>query len=433
MINPETTARLDAKAQQILRANDKGGYTVPTKGLYPFQWNWDSALTALGIACFDADRAWQEIEKLLSAQWDNGMVPHIVFWQHEEGYFPGPGEWQSGRTPPTSGITQPPVAATIVRQLANFLPGDHSARVTPMLHALDRWHQWFADARDPDGRGVVAIMHPWESGRDNLPDWDAPLAHVDTSHVGAFLRRDTQLVNAAERPRNHDYDHYMALVQFGRNCQWHVKTIAEKCPFWVAEPGMNAILRRAERDLVALALQFNLPSIATRATHRLARLDHGFNQLWSDIAKGYTTLDLRNNKLEHRLSSGSWLSLYGGPENEERAEIHCSTLNRWRQQIRFALPSFDPGDPAFDDIRYWRGPVWAMINWMIATGLAEHGHPDMADQLADDTAALIDQSAFREYFSPVTGKGGGGKDFSWTAAMWLYWASPSARQKTETQ
>ena len=192
-------------------------------------------------------------------------------------------------------------------------------------------------------------------------------------------------------------------------------------------------MRRAERDLVALALQFNLPNIATCATDRLARLDHGFNQLWSDIAKGYTTLDLRNNKLEHRLSSGSWLSLYGGPENEERAEIHFSTLDRWRQQIRFALPSFDPGDPAFDDIRYWRGPVWAMINWMIATGLAEHGHPDMADQLADDTAALIDQSAFREYFSPVTGKGGGGKDFSWTAAMWLYWASPSARQKTETQ
>ena len=26
----------------ILRENDRGHYTVPTKGLYPFQWNWDS-------------------------------------------------------------------------------------------------------------------------------------------------------------------------------------------------------------------------------------------------------------------------------------------------------------------------------------------------------------------------------------------------------
>jgi hypothetical protein len=27
-----------------------------------------------------------------------------------------------------------------------------------------------------------------------------------------------------------------------------------------------------------------------------------------------------------------------------------------------------------------------------------------------------------EYFCPVTGRGVGGDDFSWTAAMWLHWA-----------
>lgn len=44
---------LDAQAREILRANDRGGYTVLTTGLYPFQWNWDSCLTALGWATFD--------------------------------------------------------------------------------------------------------------------------------------------------------------------------------------------------------------------------------------------------------------------------------------------------------------------------------------------------------------------------------------------
>ena len=29
------------EAVAILRENDRGAYTVPTKGLYPFQWNWD--------------------------------------------------------------------------------------------------------------------------------------------------------------------------------------------------------------------------------------------------------------------------------------------------------------------------------------------------------------------------------------------------------
>ena len=30
---------LNLRAKQILNENDKGGYTIPTDGLYPFQWN----------------------------------------------------------------------------------------------------------------------------------------------------------------------------------------------------------------------------------------------------------------------------------------------------------------------------------------------------------------------------------------------------------
>ena len=69
----------DDQARAILQGNDRGGYTVPTAGLYPYQWNWDSAFSAWGFATFDTDRAWSEIETLLSGQWDSGMVPHIVF------------------------------------------------------------------------------------------------------------------------------------------------------------------------------------------------------------------------------------------------------------------------------------------------------------------------------------------------------------------
>ena len=43
-------------AQSILRANDRGGYTVPSARLYPFQWNWDAGITALGWMRFDEAR-----------------------------------------------------------------------------------------------------------------------------------------------------------------------------------------------------------------------------------------------------------------------------------------------------------------------------------------------------------------------------------------
>ena len=41
----------------ILKENDRGSYSVPTSGLYPFQWNWDSCLSALGQAWDDEVRA----------------------------------------------------------------------------------------------------------------------------------------------------------------------------------------------------------------------------------------------------------------------------------------------------------------------------------------------------------------------------------------
>jgi hypothetical protein len=33
---------------------------------------------------------------------------------------------------------------------------------------------WFRDNRDPEKRGVAVAVHPWETGRDNAPEWDAP-------------------------------------------------------------------------------------------------------------------------------------------------------------------------------------------------------------------------------------------------------------------
>ncbi|HAI30528.1 MAG TPA: hypothetical protein DCM48_13500, partial [Thalassospira sp.] len=123
------------------------------------------------------------------------------------------------------------------------------------------------------------------------------------------------------------------------------------------------------------------------------------------------------------LTSGSWLAMFAGPVEPARAGKMAATLTHWLSQVKHGVPSFDPNHELFDSIRYWRGPVWAMINWMIATGLSEHGETDLADRIRRDTQSLIDQSDFREYFCPVTGRGGGGTDFSWTASMSLYWAA----------
>ncbi|MHA1548004.1 MAG: MGH1-like glycoside hydrolase domain-containing protein, partial [Alphaproteobacteria bacterium] len=176
---------LDDQARAILRSNDRGGYTIPTPGLYPFQWNWDSIFAALGFATFDEKRAWSEIETLFDAQWPNGMVPHIIF-RHEDGdYFPGVEVWGTSSLDlkwPSSGISQPPLAATATRWIVECRDESAAAEqhARALLPSLVASHKWWHSARDPDGLGIMVVSHPWESGRDNLPDWDAPGRAIDT-------------------------------------------------------------------------------------------------------------------------------------------------------------------------------------------------------------------------------------------------------------
>src|SRR6266545_2080288 len=81
------------KAKDILINNDRGGYTIPSSRLYPFQWNWDSGFIALGLAYIDPQKAMDEIRSMFKGQWSNGMLPHINFHHVDPNYFPGPDVW----------------------------------------------------------------------------------------------------------------------------------------------------------------------------------------------------------------------------------------------------------------------------------------------------------------------------------------------------
>jgi len=410
---------LDRLARQVLVDNDRGGYTVPSSRLYPFQWNWDSAFVALGWAEFDRPRAWQEVERLLEAQWPSGMVPHIVFWTEESSYFPGPDVWRAGAGPvASSGISQPPVVATVVRRLVEGDEAEGLERARRLTEAIDRWHRWWHRARDPEGQGFVAVAHPWESGRDNLPDWDQPLLAVDGTTVGNYERRDLDVVDADMRPHKHDYDRYLALVNFGAERQWDDEAVAAANPFWVADPATTAILLRAERDLAWLIERSGGDTGDVAA--RIEQLSSGFEQLWNPEVDAYCSIDLRSGRRAGAATSATFLAPYAGVF--DHIDHLCATLDDWAGACAYLVPSFDPRHHDFEPNRYWRGPVWLMVNYMIATGLSEAGRPDQAERIKQSTRDLVITSGFPESFNPQTGEAVGGPHFAWTAALWLTWA-----------
>jgi hypothetical protein len=416
------------RARTILRGNDRGGYCVPTARLYPFQWNWDSAFVAMGWGTFDEPRAWQEIVSLLKGQWADGMIPQIVFHAPSDDYFPGPDVWGVARTPPTSGITQPPVLATAARHLWDHardrpLADEAAASIYP---ALLRNHRWWQLARDPERRGLVATLHPWETGMDNSPAWDTALSRVPTTTTTPIRRRDTAHVDASMRPRGEEYQRFIHLVDLFRDAGWDPGRMLAASPFRVADVATNAILLRAEHDLLALACRFGTVSERAEIGDRIARLDAALERLFRADHGLYASMDLTTHTIIPIGTSAGFLPLFAG-HGRGRVTTLAATLRRWSSRVHRLVPSTDPACPAFEPKRYWRGPIWAVVNWMIADGFAAAGDTATSERIRADTSALIEAAGQSEYFDPITGDGIGGADFSWTASIYLLWnADPAA-------
>jgi hypothetical protein len=418
-----SNVKLDERAREILIRNDRGGYTVPNGRVYPFQWNWDSAFVSLGFATVDLDRAWREVETLFSAQWEEGFLPHIIFWRDDAGYFPGPAVWATGRTPATSGITQPPFAASAVHALWKASDQErYRTRLEQLFPKMLAWHRWFAQLRDPSGEGLAVIVHPWESGRDNSPEWDLPAEKIDTSAIGPYERRDTNHVDAGMRPTKLEYDRYYALVQFGRALGWNQRRIGQESPFRVVDVGTTMILLRANRDLLALALALGQKHAAEELQRIVTKAEKGISWLWDDQVGAYCSRDVRTGRSSGLITSASFLSFYAGIRDEAREQRLLQHLERIARRVQYLLPSLDPESRGFDSVRYWRGPVWAVINFLVGSGLTSAGHESWGERVRGDTRTLIERAGMYEYFCPLTGRGVGGDDFSWTAAMWLHWA-----------
>ena len=169
------------RAKEILLEYRRGDFTVPTSKLYPFQWNWDSGFTCLGLSHFNPKLAMLEMQSLFSGQWENGMIPHIIFHnENETTYFPNHDFWNASVNsgapgkPKTSGISQPPVHGFVFERLWNMHRDnpEMAAFVRDMFPKVVKSQLFWYETRDIHREGLVFIFHPWESGRDNSPIWD---------------------------------------------------------------------------------------------------------------------------------------------------------------------------------------------------------------------------------------------------------------------
>ncbi|MDQ3065114.1 MAG: glycoside hydrolase [bacterium] len=418
----------------VLVANDRGTHTSPAK-LYPHQWLWDSAFTAIGLRHLDSERAVQEIISLVKGQWSNGMIPHMIF-ENDREYRLERDAWRSWLSPyapdkvSTSGITQPPILADAVVKIGEKLhKNQRDEFYYKMYEPLVRYHSWIYAERDPHGEGLALQVHPYEVGLDNTPPWVHQLyehsrpwwiAMIENLHlqkVVNFLRRDTRRVNPGQRISSLEALLLWDVVRRLRRKNYDIDKILHRSDFCTQDITFNSIFVRNNTQLqkIARTIRRKLPS---DLLEKMNYSESALEKLFDEQTGQYYSRDFITHKLIFEPTIGTFMPLYAGTITKSRATELVKLMKDHRTYwLNHPVPSVPLDSPFFDANRYWQGPTWINTNWLIIDGLKRYGFIEEAKDLRDRTLAMVASAGPYEYFNPINGQGLGASDFSWTAAL----------------
>ena len=431
-ISSDTRTKLYEQAVDVLRQNDIGDSTKPAPRLYPHQWLWDSCFIAIGLRHLDPERASREIISLFRGQWKNGMLPHEIFNTGID-YHAGPDKWGSKALGGpddihTTIMTQPPVVAEAVVSIGKMMErAERLAFYKKVLPGLIQYHEWLYRERDPHHTGLVVLIHPWECGTEDTPYWSrlmksaAPLRVKTLRGLGQAelldrFRPDLKHAPADQRPSTNDFLDFYRLLQRVKASKADLKRIAKTRDIPIVYDVLfNAILIRANQHLQAIASEVGvkLPADLAESIHKAP---HAFETLYADGQ--YWARDFRTGRLLKARSALGFTALYAGTIPQSHADELAELLQTKEYWPKWGIASTPTDAPDYRPRAFWRGPVWANLNWLIADGLDRYGHQDVADRLRRNTLDLVKHAgAMYENFSALDGSPGGTGTFSWTAAL----------------
>ncbi len=379
----------------VLKSNQRATkgfrYTMPSSSVYPYQWLWDSCFHAIIYTHFDIKYAKDEIRALLSSQWKNGMIPHMIYWAKGEKHHV---DW--GIEGNTSSITQPPMLAYAIEAI--FKKDKDIAFVKEVLDRIDKYYQWLEQERSSPY--LLSIIHPWESGEDNLVAWDE-IYGLDNPSKEELMKIKLKLVSDYNK-LNHNTRKFLKTNKFNVQCLL-----------------FNAVYLRNLKSMLFLCQ-------AANSKHRqyykkiIPQVKKAFKEKLYNEEKGLFSSIYDNNKHVSQIENSSiFLPLFAEifTKNQVKNLIEKYLLNENKFWLKYPVPTISADNLNFQPNLYWRGTTWLNINWFVVKGLDNYGYRDLSDQLKKKSIQLIEKSGFCEYFNPVTGFGHGPKDFTWSGLI----------------
>jgi len=274
--------------------------------------------------------------------------------------------------------SQPPVGSLIVLQL--YKRFGERWFLDETADELLAWNRWWPRRRDHNGllcwgsdpapgQAVDGIENSWqaalfESGLDNSPMYD-----------GVPFNKDTHLLETAD----------VGLTSF-----------------YIAD--CNA--------LAEIARILGKKGEALELEKRSAQYRKALQSLWDEKTGMFLNRRTDTGEMSPRLSPTNFYPLLAGAATQKQAGrmIREHYFNSSEFQGQWMIPSIARNDSGFRDQSYWRGRIWAPMNFLVYLGLRNYDLPEARKDLVGKSLDLLmlswrEEGAIYENFNAVTGRG----------------------------
>ena len=256
--------------------------------------------------------------------------------------------------------SQPPVGSMMVKEIYKKYP--EKWFLHEVFDELLTWNRWWPDNRDTDGllcwgsnpypekfgdrrEKVQNVLQgaKFESGLDNSPMFDD--ATFDT------------------------VTHQMRL----------------------AVAGLTGLYIADCRALAEIATVIGKQEEADELTARADYYAENIQRLWNEEKGIFLNMHTDSKNFSNRISPTNFYPLIGRAATQQQAERmmadHFYSIDEfWGDWI---MPSIARNDPGYPDNSYWRGRIWAPMNFLVYLGLKNYNLPEAQRDLADKSAKLL--------------------------------------------
>jgi len=190
---------------------------------------------------------------------------------------------------------------------------------------------------------------------------------------------------------------------------------------WYADicvPGNTAYLILGERSLARLAEIAGEKEMAARRKLRVEKGVQGMREhMWDEAAGTFLSVWRDTREKIPVATIGSWIPLAAGVPTEAMARRMAEVLASPAWMTPLPVPTVDRTDKRWKSDAFWRGDVWPPTNYQIASGLAAHGHKELAAEIADKTVANAITNGISEHYDSISGRPLGVRDYCMSSTL----------------